>query len=284
VESGLDSRETRVTVLDTSIDRVDMGEACGRIHEFIQMRVPQQVVTVNLDFLRLAVKNPSFRQLINSSTLVVADGMPLVWASRLLGHPVPERVAGVDLVVECSRLAARHGYRVFLLGAAPGVAEKASVALQARFPGLSIVGTHSPPSVHPSDDEVTLARIRAAKPDLLFVAFGAPRQEQWIRKHMNRMDIPVCIGVGGAFDMLSGAVNRAPRWMQHGGLEWGYRFLREPRRLWKRYFIHDLPMFIRLITQCSLHPHQTATIAPVGQSLVDSGIGARFISSEEVRI
>jgi N-acetylglucosaminyldiphosphoundecaprenol N-acetyl-beta-D-mannosaminyltransferase len=174
--------------------------------------------------------------------------MPLVWASRLQGEPLPERVAGVDLVMECARLSAERGYRIFLLGAAPGVADVAAEAMERRYPEVQVVGTHSPPSLSENDNTVTLARVKEANPDILLVAFGAPRQEIWIHEHMQSLNVPVCIGVGGSFDMISGRVSRAPEWMRHTGFEWFYRFILEPKRLWKRYFVQDLPIMMRLIS------------------------------------
>lgn len=245
----METGQYRVNLLDMCIDAVDMDLACSRIREFVRAGIPRQIVTANLDFLRLGTQDRPFRDLVNSSSMVVADGMPLVWASRLLRTPLPERVAGVDLVTACAGLAAEHGYRVFLLGAAPGVADTAANVLRKRYPTLRIVGTHSPPSLSEDDDRETLSRIREAQPDILLVAFGAPRQERWIRKHMHDLGVPVCMGVGGSFDMLSGRVSRAPRWMQRAGLEWFYRFIEEPGRLWQRYFVHDLPVFLRLMLQ-----------------------------------
>jgi N-acetylglucosaminyldiphosphoundecaprenol N-acetyl-beta-D-mannosaminyltransferase len=156
-------------------------------------------------------------------------------------------VAGVDLVAECARLAAQEGFRLFLLGGGAGVAERAAAVLQARYPNLILAGTYAPAGTSPAEDAETIERVRAAAPDILLVAFGAPRQDYWIRRHLQRLGVPVCIGVGGSFDMLSGRIRRAPGWMQRSGLEWLYRFRREPGRLWKRYFVHDLPVFLRLM-------------------------------------
>lgn len=255
---SVDGVGDRVSLLDTWVDGVDLLEASRRIDEFVRSRRQHQVVTVNLDFLRLSVEDTSFRDLINSADLAVPDGMPLIWASRLRGAALPQRVAGVDLVVECARLAAAKNYRVFLLGAGPGIAEHAASVLRERFPGLQVAGTYAPPDTSPEEDKVTVALIRAIQPDILFVAFGAPRQDQWIRKHMASLGVPVCIGVGGAFDMLSGRLSRAPVWMQQSGLEWLHRFILEPKRLFKRYFIHDLPVFVRLMLQSGTNDSQSA--------------------------
>jgi N-acetylglucosaminyldiphosphoundecaprenol N-acetyl-beta-D-mannosaminyltransferase len=208
------------------------------------------VVTVNVDFLRLARKDTGFQGIVNGADLVLADGMPLVWASRRRPTPLPCRVTGVDMMMACAQLAANRGYSIFLLGAEPGVAHKTAEVLRERFPNLRIVGTYSPPGSEVADhDDKSVHIVRAAKPDMLFVAFGAPKQEQWIRLHKAYLNVPVCMGVGGSFDMLAGNVRRAPLWLQRHGLEWLYRLVQEPRRLWKRYIVHDLPVFVRLMLQ-----------------------------------
>jgi N-acetylglucosaminyldiphosphoundecaprenol N-acetyl-beta-D-mannosaminyltransferase len=242
---------SRVSLLNTWIDKVDLEEAGTLITDFVRTGIPRQIVTVNLDFLRLSTRDRSFQELINTADLVVPDGMPLVWASRLLNNALPHRVPGVDLVVECARVAAQYNYSIFLLGAGPGVADDAAKSLRQRFPQLRIAGIYSPSTINEAEDAVTLERIRQASPDMLFVAFGAPRQDYWIRKYMHILNVPVCMGVGGTFDMLSGRVSRAPQWMQSGGVEWFHRFYLEPGRLWKRYFIQDLPVFLHLMIRCS---------------------------------
>lgn len=241
----------RVNLLDTWVDRVAIDEVGERIDAFVRSGTPHQIVPANVDFLRLGCANPGFRVLVNAADLIVADGMPLVWAARLRNDPLPQRISGVELIHECARVAARRGYSIFLLGAAPGVAGEAAEALLLRYPGLRIAGTYCPPPLPLSaeDNAQVLGAIRAARPDIVLVAFGAPLQEEWIRAHMRRLGVPVCIGVGGAFDMISGRVRRAPLWMQRRGFEWLFRLIQEPRRLWRRYFVHDLPVFLRLMAQ-----------------------------------
>jgi N-acetylglucosaminyldiphosphoundecaprenol N-acetyl-beta-D-mannosaminyltransferase len=208
------------------------------------------VVTANVDFLRLGQQSPAFQDLVNSADLVVPDGMPLVWASRSRGDALPERTTGLDLIHDCARIATAHDYGIFLLGAGEGVANETAAVLTARYPGLRIAGTFSPPPAMLVDgDDLIVSKIREARPEILLVAFGAPRQEEWIRSHLHVLNVPVCIGVGGAFDMLAGRVRRAPLWMQGRGLEWLFRLVQEPRRLWKRYFVYDLPVFMSLMLQ-----------------------------------
>ena len=241
----------RVNLLDTYIDRIDLDGAVAQIDQYVRSGAPHQVVTANVDFLRLSTEDRAFRDLINTSDLVVPDGMPLLWAARLMGDPLLERVTGVELMVECARLASAQDYRVFLLGAGPGVALEAGAVLSDAFPSLSIAGTYAPP-VGPfsaQENEKMVRMIQEMKPDLLFVAFGAPKQDQWIRAHMHRLHVPVCVGVGGSFDLIAGRVQRAPVWMRDHGLEWLFRVAQEPTRLWKRYFVDDLPIFMRLMAQ-----------------------------------
>jgi len=249
-EQGKEMR-TRVNLLDTLIDCVDADQAMAQIDGFVQSKRPHHVVTANVDFLRLASQDAGFQSIVNDADLVLADGMPLVWASRRQLTPLPCRVTGVDMILACAQLAARRGYSIFLLGAAPGVAYQAAEVLQQRFPGLRIAGTYSPPAAEMTeqDDDAGVRMVRAARPDMLFVAFGAPKQEHWIRAHQETLNVPVCMGVGGSFDMLAGNVRRAPVWIQRHGLEWLYRLAQEPRRLWKRYIVHDLPVFARLMLQ-----------------------------------
>jgi N-acetylglucosaminyldiphosphoundecaprenol N-acetyl-beta-D-mannosaminyltransferase len=202
-----------------------------------------------MDFLRLARADLEFREAINGADLVVPDGVPVLWAARLLGEPLLERVTGVDIVEQGAALAATHGYGIFLLGAEEGVAAEAATALSRRFPGLRVAGTYSPPfgPFSPEEDARMVEMVRAAGPDMLFVAFGAPRQDTWIRRHLDELNVPVCVGIGGTFNFLTGRVPRAPRWMQGAGLEWAYRLRQEPRRLWRRYLLGDLPLFLRIL-------------------------------------
>jgi N-acetylglucosaminyldiphosphoundecaprenol N-acetyl-beta-D-mannosaminyltransferase len=241
----------RVNLNGSLIDQVDFADAVARMRGFLVAGGDHQVVTVNLDFLSIADREPHFRDTINRADLAVADGMPLVWASRLTDSPLPQRIAGVDLVDACCEIAAERGAGVFLLGAGPGVAEIAAQRLKDLYPGLLIAGTYSPPfgELSPLDNERMVEMIRTARPEFLFVAFGAPRQDLWIRAHLEQLGVPVTMGVGCVLDLLAGNVNRAPMWMQRSGLEWVFRLSQEPRRLWRRYLVHDIPTLGRLVLQ-----------------------------------
>jgi N-acetylglucosaminyldiphosphoundecaprenol N-acetyl-beta-D-mannosaminyltransferase len=207
-----------------------------------------QVVTVNLDFIRLARQDRVFRETINAADLAVADGIATVWLSRLAGSAVPERVAGVDLVEVCCRIAAEVGRSVFLLGAAEATSVAAAERLRARTPGLR-VHRYSPPfgPLSDAEDRLIVEMIREAAPAFLFVALGAPRQDLWIRDRLGLLDVPVAMGVGCTVDLLAGRVRRAPVMVQRAGLEWAFRLIQEPRRLWRRYLVRDLPFLAKLL-------------------------------------
>jgi N-acetylglucosaminyldiphosphoundecaprenol N-acetyl-beta-D-mannosaminyltransferase len=241
----------RVDLGGVLIDRVDSDAAVDRIRGFLQSGKLNQIVTVNLDFVAITRRDAYFRETLNAAELAVADGMPLVWASRLGGAPVPRRLTGVELVDECCRVAVETGTSVFLLGAAPGVAVNAANKLRARFPGLLVADVYAPPfgPLTPEENERILQRIKAAQPDFLFVALGAPQQDVWIRNNRDRLDVPVCMGVGCVLDLLAGIVSRAPSWMQRTGLEWLFRLGQEPSRLWRRYILDDIPTLFWLVVR-----------------------------------
>jgi len=232
---------TTVSILGIPVDRLTMRETVDRIEQFIIDGGFHQVATANTDFLVNALSDDELSRILRSADLVTADGMPVVWAARALSGTLPERVAGVDLVPELAALAAARGYSLFLLGARQEVALRAAANLELQFPGLRVVGCSSPPDVDLDDLDAErsanlLSDIHSAKPDILLVAFGNPKQEKWIYRNRTELrNIPVCIGVGGTFDLLAGEAHRAPRWMQRNGLEWLHRLFQDPRRLWKRY-------------------------------------------------
>ena len=232
------SRGTRqpIALLGVAFDNLSLGETVDRIEEMIVSRRSYQVVTANVDFLVQARGDQELQRILLNAPLVLCDGTPLVWASRLFGNPLPERVAGADVVPELIRMAARNHYRLFFLGTTEEANTRAIARLRAQFPGLEI-GHYSPPfrPLLEMDDAEIIRRIRAAKPDLLFVAFGCPKAEKWLAMHHRVLDVPVAIGVGATIDFLAGGVKRAPLWMQRGGGEWIYRLCQEPRRLFKRY-------------------------------------------------
>ena len=240
-------------VLGVPLDDVTLGEAVDRCSELVEAGRrtgrTHQVTTVNVDFIVNALDDPQLRRVLQESDLAVPDGMPVVWGSRLLGAPLRERVAGADLVPALAARAAQEGYRMFLFGSADGVAERAAALLEHRYPGAAVTGTAGPLFRRVDDmDPQVLEEIRAARPDILCVALGHPKQERWIARHRAALGVPVMIGVGGTLDFLVGAKRRAPVWMRRSGLEWAHRVATEPRRLAGRY-ARDLTHYFPLVLQ-----------------------------------
>jgi N-acetylglucosaminyldiphosphoundecaprenol N-acetyl-beta-D-mannosaminyltransferase len=232
-----------IHLLGVALSRVTLEEALARIEGFIQTREPHLVVTADSSAIVIASEDEEFRRIINAADLVTPDSTGILWAARRLGYALRERVSGVDLAERLCERGARYGYSLFLYGAAPGVAEAAAVKLCARYPGLRIAGTaHG--FLPEAEQEALLARIEAARPDILLVAMGIPRQEKWIHRHMARLQVPVAMGVGGSFDVFAGNVARAPGWFQRHGLEWAYRLYKNPRKIAK---VLTLPRFVLMV-------------------------------------
>jgi N-acetylglucosaminyldiphosphoundecaprenol N-acetyl-beta-D-mannosaminyltransferase len=234
-----------VYVLGVRVDRLSQQQALIFIDQLITLHrqnsspTCQQVVTVNPEFVMTAQHNATFRQYINQAAIVVPDGAGVVWATRYLRLPAPERVTGTDMLPELARLCAQKGYRLYLLGAAPGIAEIAAERLQALAPSLQIAGTYAG-SPDPAEEDALIERVRSTQADVLCVAYGAPAQELWIGRNLIRLPVAIAMGVGGAFDFLAGRQIRAPRLMRRAGLEWLFRLYQEPRR-WRRMLA--LPKF-----------------------------------------
>jgi N-acetylglucosaminyldiphosphoundecaprenol N-acetyl-beta-D-mannosaminyltransferase len=226
----IELRETSVGILGVAIDNLTMQETLNAVEAEIAEGGFHQIATANVDFLINSVHDEELRETLIRCDIVLADGMPLVWASRLLGARLKERVTGADLVPQLAKLSAQHGYRIFLLGASEESSAGTANWMQTNFPGVCIAGRYSPnhQPLEEMDQESILSRIEEAKPDILLVAFGNPKQEKWIAMHRYRLKVPVCIGVGGSFDFLSGKVSRAPLWMQRNALEWLYRTIQDP--------------------------------------------------------
>ena len=233
----LKARESCVAILGVAIDNLTMDEVLTIVQDQIAQGGFHQIATANVDFLVNSVRDDELRETLNRCDVVLADGMPLVWASGFLGRSLKERVAGADLVPNLARLSSEHGYRMFMLGADEESSAGAARWMQNKYPGVCISDRYCPTfrPLEEMDHEEILGRIETAKPDILLVAFGNPKQEKWIAMHRNRLRVPVCIGVGGSFEFLSGRIRRAPVWMQCNGLEWLYRMIQEPSRLAKRY-------------------------------------------------
>lgn len=230
--------DRRIEMMGCYIDSLSMEETLARIEGFIASGKPRQHVVVNVDTLVKARRDPELRRVINACDLISADGMPVVWASWVLGKPLPERVAGVELFEAVMKRAAEKGWRVFLLGAHEEVVTKVKGVYEHRYPQIVIAGFRNGYWRAEQEDGV-VEQIKSSRADVLFVAISSPKKEQFLGTYQSRMGVAYSLGVGGAFDVAAGKVRRAPRWMQRAGLEWFFRFLQEPRRMFRRYFIDD---------------------------------------------
>jgi N-acetylglucosaminyldiphosphoundecaprenol N-acetyl-beta-D-mannosaminyltransferase len=259
----------RFGVFETFVHAVDRATVTEALHHFVMERRPRQLVTVNVDFLRIARALPRLKDVINRADLAVADGVPLLWLARYLGLRQCERITGPDLIELAARLSAERGLRLYFLGGTSEALEGAKSALEGRYPGVQVCGMHAPPVAdypftNDLDHEIC-SRIKEAAPDVLFVGFGCPKQDLWINDHMEELQVPVSVGIGGSFNFLAGRVSRAPERLQRAGLEWAYRLWAEPRRLWRRYLAQDMPFFLRLvlaeaITRLTRSPRRALTI------------------------
>ncbi len=229
--------ELGVTIVGVPLDNVTMQSAIDRIEGYIEEGGFHQVATANVNFLANSLRHPELQRVLGTCDMVVADGMPLLWISKHFRMPLQERVTGVDMVPELAKLSAEKGYGIYLLGATEASSSAAIEELERLYPGVRIVGRHCPPYVplNEMDNADILRRIRAARPDILLVAFGNPKQEIWLARHRHRLHVPVAIGIGGALNMISGIVPRSPEKFQRLGIEWLYRASREPGRLIGRY-------------------------------------------------
>ena len=230
----------RVNILGVDVDAVTMAEAVDVVRRAMDTRAGVMVATANAEMLMRATHDEELCRILNASALVVPDGAGTVWAARHLGHAMPERVAGYDLAQELLRRAPAEGRRVYFFGSAPGVAEKAKAKAEQIYPGIEIVGVRNG-FFSPADNAAIIAEIRAARPDLLLVALGVPKQEKWIAAHLAELDVPVAIGVGGTLDVMAGVMKRAPHWMQRAKLEWLFRGLMQPKRAGR---LLALPKFV----------------------------------------
>ena len=225
-------------VMTITFDNLTMEEAVGTAMGHISARTRCRVVTPNAEFALEAKKNPRFLNILNQSQLVLADGISVVLASKILGDPMQGRVTGVGFAQALAGAMAKDGCSIYLLGAKPGVAEQAAAKLQETYPGLKIAGTHDG---YFKDEGPVVEAINAAKPDALLVCLGAPKQEYFMENHDADLEVPVMAGLGGSMDVLAGNVKRAPEFFQKFGLEWLYRLVKEPQR-WRRMI--KLPLYL----------------------------------------
>jgi N-acetylglucosaminyldiphosphoundecaprenol N-acetyl-beta-D-mannosaminyltransferase len=237
------TNQHQVHILGIRVDNVTYDEALARMEGFIADGCPHHVTTVNPEFIAAAQKDPLFAEILNRAHLNLPDGQGLIWAARILGTPLQQRVTGVDTVLKLAELSAEKGYRLYLLGAAEGVAAAAAHELQGRFPGIQIAGSQAG-SPLPEEDQRLVNEIKSTDAQILFVAYGAPHQEKWIARNLEHLGVPLAMGVGGAFDFISGEARRAPHWVQRMGLEWLHRLIRQP---WRWHRMLALPRFAFLV-------------------------------------
>ncbi len=216
---------------------VDMDETTDYLEQIIRARTPECAVTANLNYAMLCDRHPRLAEFTRRAALVLCDGMPILWRSKLTTQPLPERVAGSDLIYRLAERCASRGFSIYLYGAADGVAAKAADALRALYPKLRIAGVQSPPfhGCSSAEIQVSLSRIKQSKPDVLLVALGQPKGEYWIEENRAELQVPLCIQLGATFDFVAGNIQRAPVGWQKIGMEWCYRMIRDPKRLGPRY-------------------------------------------------
>lgn len=232
----------RVTILGMPVDAITYPEWLDMIKQWVSApdAPAHQVCTTNPEFMMIAQQDPNFRHILQRADLCVPDGAGLLWAANYLGSPLPQRVTGSDGVPIIAERAASEGWRLFFLGAAPGVADQAAAVLREKYPALQIVGTYSG-SPAPAEEDALVAMVNASDADILFVAYGAPAQDKWIARNLPRLKVRMAMGVGGAFDFIAGVLPRAPQWMQRLGLEWLFRLYLQPWRIWRML---RLPRFV----------------------------------------
>lgn len=230
------TENNRYEILNTYVDAVSMSETIEKVEQIIRERKPTQHVVINASKVNLMEDDEQLREIVNACPLINADGASIVWAAKQLDVPLKERVTGIDLFLKLVEMANEKGYSIYLFGAKEEVVTKVKSIFEEKYSNVKIVGCRN--GYFTEDDEPQIvADMRASNADMMFVAFSSPKKEYWIKKYLNEINIPFVMGVGGSFDVVAGVTDRAPVWMQKYGLEWLYRFLQEPRRMWKRYII-----------------------------------------------
>jgi N-acetylglucosaminyldiphosphoundecaprenol N-acetyl-beta-D-mannosaminyltransferase len=238
-------RVPRANVLGVGISALNLDSAVALVCQALERKTKGYVCVTGVHGVSEARREPAFRKVLNQAFLNTPDGMPMVWMGRLQGFRQMGRVYGPDLMMRMCQLSPARGFTHFLYGGAPGVAEELRQRLEQRFPGLRVIGTHSPPfrSLTTAEEEELARRVHELKPDIFWIGLSTPKQEQFMAQNWQRLDATLFFGVGAAFDFHAGRVRQAPRWMQLSGLEWLFRLGCEPRRLWKRYFKNN-PLFV----------------------------------------
>lgn len=242
----------KINIAGVGISNINLFDTINKFNEVISSNLKFSVCVTPVNCIVWAASNIELQKIYNDSDLTLCDGVPLLWIAKFLGTPLSGRVTGLDLfplyVEECYK----KGFSFFLLGAKEGVGEYLKKIFEEKFPGIKIVGVYSPPFAEKFSDEENqkmITMINAVKPNVLWVSLTAPKQDIWIYEHFDQLDVNIAIGVGGAFEVTAGLIKRSPKWMQKAGLEWFYRFLKEPRRLFRRYFIEAPKIFYLVLKQ-----------------------------------
>ena len=233
----------RIKFMNTDIDNLTMAETLNEIEKLIQKKNCSYVVTPNVDHIVRLEKDEELQKVYKNASLILTDGKPLIWISKWYKTPIKEKISGSDLFPRVCQLAANKNYTMYLLGAAEGVADTAARNLMKKYPGLNIVGTYSPPfGFEKNEQEMNKIKtqIQDVHPDILIVGLGCPKQEKFMYYHCKELGVPISFGLGASIDFEAGNIKRAPKWMSNHGLEWLYRFSKDPKRLFKRYFVDDL--------------------------------------------
>lgn len=230
-------------LLNTYVNNLTMNETIEEIEQMIHQKEKKYIVAINVDVVMKIEEDSYLKQITDNADMVLVDGKPLIWISKLHKNPVKAKISGSDLVPLLCALSAKKGYSIFIIGGKDGIAQKAKLRLEEQYPDIKIVGTYAPPfGFEHNENELTKINqmISEKNPDLLIACFGCPKQEKWIYENYKKYNAKISICAGATVDFLAGNVNRAPRWMSEHGLEWFYRFLQEPKRMFKRYFIDDV--------------------------------------------
>ncbi|RPI25719.1 MAG: glycosyltransferase [Acidobacteria bacterium] len=239
--------EKMANVLGCPISRLNLDQVVTELENFIKSKKPHYIAVVNVAKIMKMRSDRRLDASVKSAHLIGADGVPLVWASRLLGNPLPGRVNGTDLMYRLLETADEKGYRIFFFGAKEKILQAVLSRVRSEYPGVQVAGWQN--GYFKPEDEWNIARkIRTSRADILFIAFGTPKKELWVARYLQAMGVPVVHGVGGSFDVFAGLIPRAPVWMQKAGLEWLFRLLQEPRRMWKRYLVTN-SLFIALLVK-----------------------------------
>jgi N-acetylglucosaminyldiphosphoundecaprenol N-acetyl-beta-D-mannosaminyltransferase len=248
-------KHTKVNILGTMVSSLTMVELFADWCQLIDEGQKSQVCITPVNSILAARATARVQEIYNNAGYVLCDGVPVKWASEFLGTPIKERITGLDVLPRIFPFAVERNFTVFLLGASPGVAETLKSVMQVKYPSVKIVGTFVPPFrvvFSEEENQEMINAINALKPDILLVSLTAPKQDIWIAENLTELNTHLAIGIGGAFEVAAGMIKRAPAWMQKTGLEWFYRFLQEPKRMFKRYFV-EAPVFIPLIIQQKLN-------------------------------